>query len=137
MAAVGGTADAGRMATRRITAALFGAFVGLWLSRALFKWILDVDGTLLIPLIAAGAAAGAAICVAGEIQSEREWSSHREGRAAGSPNEEITLSDETQDRPDEADETAQKPGEEDTETVGGYPKKAPDSKDGEQSKQSE
>ena len=45
--------------------------------------------------------------------------------------------DKTQDRPDEADEATQKPGEEDTETVGGYPKKAPDSKDGEQSEQSE
>ena len=45
------------------------------------------------------------------------------------------MSESTQDRPDEADENAPKPGEQDTETVGGEPKKAPDSK--EQSKQNE
>ena len=59
------------MAARRISAGLFGAFVGAWLSRAAFKWILDLDGTLLIALIVAGAAVGAAVCVAGEIESER------------------------------------------------------------------
>ena len=48
------------------------------------------------------------------------------------------MSDSTQDRPDEADEKeAPKPGEQDTETVAGVPKKAPASKDGEQSKQDE
>ena len=61
----------------RITAALFGAFVGLWLSRALFKWILDVEGTLLIVLIAAGAVIGAAICVAGEIESRPSAATRR------------------------------------------------------------
>jgi len=45
------------------------------------------------------------------------------------------VSESTQDRPDEADEEAQKPGEQDTETVAGVPEKAPESKDGEQSKQ--
>jgi hypothetical protein len=53
------------------------------------------------------------------------------------PNEEIAMSESTQDRPDEADEQAQKPGEQDTETVAGQPKKAPESTDGEQSKQDE
>ena len=47
------------------------------------------------------------------------------------------MSESTQDRPDEADENAQKPGEQDTETVAGQPKKAPESTDGEQSKQDE
>ena len=47
------------------------------------------------------------------------------------------MSESTQDRPDEADETAPKPGEQDTETVAGVPKKAPASKDDEQSKQDE
>jgi hypothetical protein len=50
------------------------------------------------------------------------------------------VSESTHDRPDEtneADEKAQKPGEEDTETVAGNPKKAPKSKQGEQSKQDE
>ena len=53
------------------------------------------------------------------------------------PTEEIAVSESTQDRPDEADEKAAKPGEQDTETVAGVPKKAPESKDGEQSKQDE
>jgi hypothetical protein len=66
-----GTFDAGRMAARRIGAGLFGAFVGAWLSRAAFKWILGLDGTLLIVLIVAGAAVGAAVCVAGAIEEER------------------------------------------------------------------
>jgi hypothetical protein len=39
------------------------------------------------------------------------------------------MSESTQDRPNEADE---KPGEPDTETEGGFPKEAPESKDGEQ-----
>jgi hypothetical protein len=45
------------------------------------------------------------------------------------------MSEQAQDQPNEADEQAQKPGEQDTETVAGVPKKAPDSKDDEQSKQ--
>jgi hypothetical protein len=50
------------------------------------------------------------------------------------------VSESTQDRPDEGqevDEQAPKPGEQDTETVAGNPKKPPKSKDGEQSKQDE
>jgi hypothetical protein len=47
------------------------------------------------------------------------------------------MSESTQDRPDDADEKVQKPGESDTETKAGFPKDAPDSKDGEQSKQNE
>ena len=48
------------------------------------------------------------------------------------------MSESTQDRPDqpdEADENAPKPGEQDTDTVAGVPKQAPESKEGEQSKQ--
>ncbi len=45
------------------------------------------------------------------------------------------MSEPTQDQPKDVDEQASKPGEQDTETVAGVPKKAPDSKDGEQSKQ--
>jgi hypothetical protein len=45
------------------------------------------------------------------------------------------VSDSPQDRPDEADEKAPKPGEQDTETVAGAPKKAPESKDDAPSKQ--
>ena len=39
------------------------------------------------------------------------------------------MSDSPKDRPDKADEKAAKPGEQDTETVAGVPKKAPESKD--------
>jgi hypothetical protein len=46
------------------------------------------------------------------------------------------VSESTQDRPDEADEKAPKPGEQDTDTVAGV-QKAPESKDGEQTKQDE
>jgi hypothetical protein len=42
------------------------------------------------------------------------------------------VSESTQDRPNESDEKAPTPGEEGTETVAGNPKKAPESKDGEQ-----
>ena len=45
------------------------------------------------------------------------------------------MSESTQNRPDEAEEQTQKPGEQDTETVAGQPRKPPASKDGEQSKQ--
>ena len=63
------------------------------------------------------------------------WPSRRLGSTATTRNEEVAVSESTQDRPDEADEKAPKPGEQDTETVAGVPKKAPESKDGEQSKQ--
>jgi apolipoprotein N-acyltransferase len=40
-----GLADAGSMTTsRRIAAAFFGTAAGLFLGRALFKWILDLHG---------------------------------------------------------------------------------------------
>jgi hypothetical protein len=40
---------------------------------------------------------------------------------------EVAMSESTQDRPDEADEKAQKPGESDTETEGGFPKEGGES----------
>ena len=42
------------------------------------------------------------------------------------------MSESPQDKPDEADEKAPTPGEQDTETVAGQPKNAPESSDGEQ-----
>ena len=59
------------MAARTIGAGFFGAFAGAWLARALFKWILDLEGTLLIVLIVATAVVGAVVCVAGELGDER------------------------------------------------------------------
>ncbi len=47
------------------------------------------------------------------------------------------MSESTQDRPNKDDDTTAKPGEQDTETVAGQPRKPPESKDGEQSKQDE
>ena len=47
------------------------------------------------------------------------------------------MSESTHDQPDQADEDAPKVGEEGTETVAGQPKKAPDSKDDDQSQQGE
>jgi hypothetical protein len=55
----------------------------------------------------------------------------------GPATEEIAVSESTQDRPDEADDKAPKPGEQDTDTVAGVPKKAPESKDDQPSKQDE
>jgi hypothetical protein len=63
------------------------------------------------------------------------WLPRSQGSTAGTATEEVAVSDSTQDRPDKADEQAPKPGEQDTETVAGVPKKAPESKDDEQSKQ--
>ena len=66
----------------------------------------------------------------------RAWLPHRLGRPSGTPQtEEVAVSDSPQDRPDEVDENARKPGEQDTETVAGVPKKAPESKDDAPSKQ--
>jgi hypothetical protein len=58
------------MSARRASAAVFGAFIGAWLSRAVFKWVLDVDGTLLWVLIGAGAVVVSVLAVAGEIERE-------------------------------------------------------------------
>ena len=45
---------------------------------------------------------------------------------------EVAMSESTQDRPAEADDKAPKPGEQDTETVAGQPRKAPESSADEQ-----
>ena len=76
---------------------------------------------------------------AGSARGPRVVSKQERGRRADrvAPSvpatKEIAVSESTQDRPDKADENAPKPGEQDTETVAGQPKKAPASK--EQSKQ--
>jgi hypothetical protein len=53
------------MTARKLGAGLFGAFVGAWLGRAAFKWILDLPGEWPLVLSAASALIGAAICIAG------------------------------------------------------------------------
>ena len=62
------------MTGRRLGAAGFGAFVGFWIARALFKWILDVDGTAYIALAAGLAIVGVAVAVAVESEEERRSS---------------------------------------------------------------
>jgi hypothetical protein len=47
-----------------VGAAVFGAVVGAWIGRAVFKWILDFEGTALIAAVAAVALASAVICAA-------------------------------------------------------------------------
>jgi hypothetical protein len=66
--------DDRHMTGRRLGAAGFGAFVAFWIARALFKWILDVDGTAYIALAAGLAIVGAAVAVAVEIEEERKSS---------------------------------------------------------------
>jgi hypothetical protein len=62
------------MTGRRLGAAGFGAFVAFWIARALFKWILDVDGTTFIAVAAASAIVGPAVAVAIELEEERRSS---------------------------------------------------------------
>jgi hypothetical protein len=59
------------MTSHRLGAAGFGAFVAFWIARALFKWILDVDGATYIALAAVSVVVGATIAVAAELAEER------------------------------------------------------------------
>ena len=93
--------------------------------------IAHVAGVPLEEFLPAAPGAGAFLLLA------RAWMPRRLGRASVPATKEVAMSESTQDRPDEADENAPKPGEQDTETVAGQPRKAPESKDGEQSKQDE
>jgi hypothetical protein len=70
-----------------------------------------------------------------DLHSKQERACCTGGVAPPIPQREVAMSESTQDQTNEPDEQASKPGEEDTETVAGVPKKSPDSKDGEQSKQ--
>ena len=59
------------MAARMAGAVIFGAFVGAWIARALFKWVLGVSGTSLLVLILSTAAAGGVLGVAATLQERR------------------------------------------------------------------
>jgi hypothetical protein len=58
------------MTGRRLAAAAFGAFVAFWIARALFKWILDVDGTAYLALVAAFVIAGAVLGIAADLDED-------------------------------------------------------------------
>jgi hypothetical protein len=60
------------MTAGKAAAGLFGAFLGAWLGRAAFKWIIDVDWWLAATV--ACAVLGAAICVAGEHEAQAKSS---------------------------------------------------------------
>jgi hypothetical protein len=64
-------ADAPDMNSRILAAAVFGGIAGAWLGRALFKWILDVGGTLQLVLILAVAVLGLVLGVASEVERQR------------------------------------------------------------------
>jgi hypothetical protein len=63
-----------RMTSHRLAAAGFGAFVGFWVARALFKWILDVHGTAYLALAASFVIAGAVLAIAADLDDERNSS---------------------------------------------------------------
>jgi hypothetical protein len=66
------------MTGRRVGAALFGAFTAFWIARAIFKWILDVDGTAYLALAAAFVLAGAVLGIAADLDEERKSSGRPE-----------------------------------------------------------
>jgi hypothetical protein len=57
------------MTERAFAAGLFGAFVGARIGRALFKWLLDVEGTLGLAATLGVAAVGAIVCFVAERES--------------------------------------------------------------------
>jgi hypothetical protein len=60
------------MTYRTAGAFVFGAFIGGWAARAVFKWILDLPGTWTTLLIVAAAVGGGLISAAGEIEERRK-----------------------------------------------------------------
>ena len=75
--------DAGSMiASRRVAAAFFGLAAGLFLGRALFKWILDLHGAWEWAPIVAFALVGCVLGVVSELEREADRSAGRLDRAA-------------------------------------------------------
>jgi hypothetical protein len=62
------------MTGRRLGAGGFGAFVAFWLARALFKWILHMDGGAYWGLVAVFVIVGATIAVASDLAEESKSS---------------------------------------------------------------
>jgi hypothetical protein len=62
------------MTHRTAGAFVFGALVGGWIARAVFKWILDLPGTWTTVLIVAAAAGAGLVCAVGEIEERHKAS---------------------------------------------------------------
>ena len=62
------------MSGKVLGAGVFGALGGAWIGRAIFKWVLDVEGTLLLVLILSTAALGVLVCVLGTLEEEKRGS---------------------------------------------------------------
>jgi hypothetical protein len=66
----------------RFAAAFFGVAAGVFLGRALFKWILDVEGTWLVVAVVAFGVVGSVLAVVTELEKEADRSAGRLDRAA-------------------------------------------------------
>jgi hypothetical protein len=64
----GAAVDAAAMAARLAGGFVFGAFVAVWVARALFKWILGMSGISLLVLIVATAVGGGVLGVAAALE---------------------------------------------------------------------
>jgi hypothetical protein len=60
------------LTTRTLGSALFGAFVGAWLGRAAFVWILDVPRTWEIVAVAGLGLLGLTLGVTAAVQEQRD-----------------------------------------------------------------
>ena len=65
------------MTASRIAAFIFGGFVGAWIARALFQWLLDVPGTVFVVLLVVFTVSGALLGLAARVEDERERRSAR------------------------------------------------------------
>jgi hypothetical protein len=74
VARVDGSVHLGAMTYRTAGAFAFGAFIGGWAARAVFKWILDLPGTVATALVLAAAVGGGVIGAVGEIEERRKAS---------------------------------------------------------------
>jgi hypothetical protein len=61
----------------RLAAGFFGVAAGVFLGRALFKWILGVEGTWLVVAVVAFAVIGSVLAVATELEKEADRSRAR------------------------------------------------------------
>jgi hypothetical protein len=62
------------LTARTLGSALFGAFVGAWLGRAAFVWILDVPRTWEIVAVAGLGLLGLVLGLTGAVQEQRNGS---------------------------------------------------------------